>query len=141
MSGERNIILDAFKSALENISTANGYNTAAGSHVSRDLKAYENTPMKPALFVTSEVESLTREDQRISEATWGITVVGYIDRKIEPSEEIENLIDDIKKAIFTDETLGGNVRWIDLTKIDQGVFENIGICEVGFTVYYEFEKP
>lgn len=105
---------------LKLILVAGGYNTNAGNQVNAGVRFFQDDQTFPILTVFSGqefVEKLTYNSYR-SERT--INIEGYVQDAATPTISVEELIEDIQRAIEQpDITLGGLVEVVDYTGIDE----------------------
>ncbi len=146
-------ILKAIDNAVANITTANGYNTtlAAHSYGYRDYSQINEFPSVYLLPGESQYVPLTNLEytsgtSRNSESGWIISVIGYVKSSTredkQMTEDIENLTEDLIKAVLEDHRLGlSYVAGIYLVSIARyiDVEQSIGITQVIFSIKYDFE--
>jgi len=143
VASRRKQILAALKSAIDNISTANGYNYDIGLN---SLKYHDLTQVPPDKFPAitylpgpSSYFPLTNEDYTSGGSYagidgWQIGVIGYLQVDSDVSQganvinAMEDLVEDIVRAVMADEQLG------------LSFVENIAIVQVIFSVKYDFPK-
>jgi len=105
---------------LSAISTGSGYNTDAGSQVYAGVRYFQDDSTFPLITVFSgdEIpEKLTYNRYRAERA---VNVECYVQDASTPTVSIEELIEDVQKAIeLPDTTLGGAVEVIDYAGISE----------------------
>ena len=130
MSTKRELILANLKTALEGITTGNGYSVTV-QEVSRTMKHWEKVSEFPVLYVVAGDERIAHHPGLQERAVWEVGIVGYVKSEDEKSEEVEKLVGDIKKIVMVDTTRGGHavactveaVRDINVVLSPYGVFE------------------
>jgi len=146
-------ILQTIDSTLANITTANGYNTDLAEH-SYGFKDYSQVNNFPSVFLLpgdSQYTPLTNQEYTAgsspnSESGWLISVVGYVKSSSREdkvlTQNMENLIDDIVKAMLSDHRLGlSYVVGVYLVSINSyiDVEQSIGIAQIIFSIKYDFQ--
>jgi len=111
---------DAIIARLRLILVSGGYNTNAGNQVNAGVRYFQDDQTFPIISVFSGqevIEKLTYNSYR-SERT--INIEAYVKDAATPTTSIEQLIEDIQRAIEQpDISLGGLVEVIDYTGIDE----------------------
>ena len=120
MSTIANDAFQAIIARLQAILISGGYNTDAGNQVYSGLRYFQDDSTFPILTVFSGeevVEKLTYNSYR-SERT--INIEGYVQDKSTPTASIEQLIEDVQRAIEQpDISLGGLVEVVDYTGVEE----------------------
>jgi len=136
------IASDAFQAILtrlEAILTAGGYNTNAGNQVNAGIRYFQDDSVFPIITVFSGpefIEKLTFNSYRCERT---VNVEGYVQDKATPTVSIEQLIEDVQRAIEqADITLGGIVEVVDYTGIDDIDPPDAGSDVAGVRITYTF---
>jgi len=159
VASRRKQILAALKSAIDNISTANGYNYDIGLN---SLKYHDLTQVPPDKFPAitylpgpSSYFPLTNEDYTSGGSYagidgWQIGVIGYLQVDSDVSQganvinAMEDLVEDIVRAVMADEQLGlsfvENCYLSAIVPSLDFLDQNIAIVQVIFSVKYDFPK-
>lgn len=126
-NSQRYIILEYLANTLfATITTGNGYNFTVMTK-ERGLKSVNELTddQFPALFVASADEkrkNATNKDfnSLMSVSVWGAVKESSSTLKIQA--QLDNLIEDVTKAIYTDPTQGGRVAFSDISEVitDEG---------------------
>lgn len=136
MSSRRLILLNII-SALENISIANGYNTDV-RYVSENLAVPSELSVSkfPALFAIDADEIFEGKNQITSKLE--IIINGYIKYSGDKNEKLDNLIDDVTKAVLSDRKRGCLANDTNILSIttDKGTDKKFGYFEMRFSVTY-----
>jgi hypothetical protein len=159
-TSKRQTILQAIETTLQGITVAGGYNNDIGaSQVSLKFRSYDDpaTTEFPQLIIVSGDSLYTaiapdRYTSGRSQQTldgWQIEVLGYVHVETDTADEglitqaLEDLVQDVLKAIFANEDLGlsyvchTGLRAI-LPYMD---FENnIGVVHIILEVKYDFKR-
>jgi len=156
VASKRRQILSALKSAIDDITTANGYNNdLQGNYL--DFVMYDAVKSYPAVtYIVGDSDySPLAYGQNAQYAAgsgynsvdgWDISVIGYVKADRDTSfsgtlsTAIEDLIEDILKAVLGDHTLGLSfVQNIYLVRILRDTVDEMhGICQIDFEVKYDF---
>ena len=146
-------ILQTIDSTLANITTANGYNSDLAAH-SYGFKDYSQVNSFPSVYLLpgdSQYTPLTNTEytagsSATNESGWLISVIGYVKSSNRVDEQLtqqmENLIEDIIKAMLSDHRLGlSYVVGVYLASVSSyiDIEQSIGIVQVIFTIKYDFE--
>jgi len=159
VSSKRRQILAALKAALDDISTANGYNYDVGLN---SLKYHDLTQVPPDRFPAityvpgpSRYHPLTHEDYTSGPSPasiegWRIGVLGYVkvDTDVTQGADVinalEDLVEDIVKAVLADPQLGlsfvENCYLSEVVPSLDFLDQNVAIVQVIFDVKYDFRK-
>lgn len=142
----REKILQDLKTALQNITIANGY-TLDISLVSRELKHWEETQRFPSLFVIDGDERIEwSTTENLNSAPFGIKVIGYVKKAKSQdgdlSQELNKLIRDFKVAALADLTRGGNCEIFEITLIttDKGTIYPFAAFEADIECKFEWRR-
>lgn len=127
MSSQRGTILNYLVATLlPTITISNGYNFNLAV-MERGLKSYAKMSNDefPAVFVSSADESRANVTGRDFQSVMTIYLIGMVKQNIDTLQiqnELDKLIEDVTKAIYTDVRLGNNVAYSDIKQIltDQG---------------------
>ncbi len=110
MSNQRETIIAAFRTFLDNISTSTGYNNTP--NVYREREHFENINSFPALFVEeTEPEAVERLSFNQYQGTIGLTIMGAV--RSTSKTAIHTLMEDVR--ICLDSTLN---TYREYTSID-----------------------
>lgn len=159
MASKRRQILEALKEALDNIKTVNGYNYNVGLN---SLKYHDLTQVPadqfpaityipgPARYFPLTNNDYTSGNSQASYDGWQVGVIGYIKTETDVNKgadvinALENLVEDIIKAVQADEQLGLSfVENCYLTSVIPSLDfldQNIAIVQVIFDIKYDFRK-
>ncbi len=148
MASKREQILQNVVSSLQTITTASGYNFDVVK-VSRKFLPYSKINEFPAVIIVAGPGRIQEHTNYENTEMFEIGVIGYIraDKDIENeglvSQDLEKLIQDIRKAITAD-VHRGHPDFVIMTwprRVDPYVDweQNIGICEVIFEVEYFYQ--
>jgi ABC-type iron transport system FetAB permease component len=123
-NSKRKTILNYLRdTVLPKIVTASGYNTSVQT-IQRGLKEIDALPVSgfPAVFVARSTEN--RENISIGgglfQSKMSVVIVGYVKNESGTSglmEQVDDLIEDVTKAIETDLTLGGKANWSEIKSV------------------------
>jgi hypothetical protein len=144
MSTKRELILANLETTLEGITTGNGYSVTV-QDVSRTMVHWEKVAEFPVLYVVSGDERIKHHPGLQERAVWEVGIVGYVKSEDQKSQEVENLVGDVKKIVMVDTTRGGNavactveaVRDINMVLSPYGIFE----VELSIIYHYEVSSP
>ena len=148
MSSSRENILQALETALEGITTANGYaNTVV--EVTRHFRHYSELNSFPALVIISGPGEIAELDGKrsIERETFSIGIRGYVKANRDTgwsgklSTALESLISDVRVCIANNRQLGLNyVFYTEVKTIDPYIDwkSNIGICDIVIEVNYKY---
>jgi len=100
----RRLIAEALLARIEEIKVASGYNTDAGLHVTYGKTASSDDDPKPSLALVSGA-SVVQDVNLELESTrrWVLAVSGLMDEDPTDPAKIEDLVADIKRALFRPE--------------------------------------
>lgn len=154
MPSKRRQILSAVKTKLQNITVANGYNhnlkkASYGFQMYNNVVEFPSCYMitYPAGYVPLTNEEYTSGGDRLGIDGWRIQIVGYVKTSLGEerlTDEQEDLIEDIVKAMLVDHTLGLSsfVNNCYLVEIDSSVDiqANVGVVVITFNIKYDFDK-
>jgi len=130
---------DAVITRLQAILVSGGYNTDAGGQVYNGVRFFQDDQIFPILTVFSGdevVEKLTYNDWRLERT---VNIEGYVKDATTPTTSLEQLIEDIQRAIEqSDTTMGGLVEMIDYTGVEEIDPPEAGSDIAGVRVTYLF---
>lgn len=144
-NSKRKLILNYIRDTVFSLITvANGYNFDVQTK-KRGLQPIDGLPVSsfPALFITSANE--TRNNITVNQYFGVIQalIIGYVSNSKGTDavqEDLDNLIEDLTKALETDRTLGGNAaKWLEMKSIsvddgDMGTFAAFAMAiEINYT--------
>jgi hypothetical protein len=145
-NSKRALILNALRdTVLPAITTGGGYNYTL-STISRGLGQIDSIPDSsyPAVFLgrsTETRENLTRNQYqgRVS-----VVIVGYVKADTAGAGAqlaLDNLIEDLTKALEQDRTQGGLAKWTEVKTIDtdDGDLDNLAACAITVEIVYVSE--
>lgn len=140
MSTKRELILTNLKTALEGITTGNGYSVTV-QDVSRTLVHWEKVAEFPDLYIIAGKEKITHLPGHYERCVWAIGIVGYVKSETEKSELVEGLIGDVKKIVVVDGTRGGNATSTLVDEADDVsiMLSPYGIFEIELSIVYHYE--
>ncbi|MBW1666716.1 MAG: hypothetical protein JRJ66_01455 [Deltaproteobacteria bacterium] len=141
MSSIRENIISNVISTLEAVSTANGYNYDLSGRVSRTLKHWEECSEFPQVFVMDGAESKVYGSNIMVDSTLEVVIRAYEHDQSDTSQKLNNLLEDIEKALCADHTRGGYaVNTIPLKiETDEGWLQPFGILEFRWSIFYQYE--
>jgi len=123
MASNRKVILGyLISTTLKIIDSNSGFNTTPQT-IARGIKEIDAIPDSsfPALYLArtkEDRENITRNQFRSSLTVYILGIVKNASGTSGLQDEIENLIEDVTKAIETDRTLGGNCKWLEIRGIE-----------------------
>ena len=112
----RESILAALKAVLEDIKTGNGY-TLSVAHVSRQWKQVEDISSQqlPAVLIIDDgPEEIEENTGDVADVSFIVSLIGYVEDHENPSTALNELDVAVKKAVATNETLGGLITLIEI---------------------------
>lgn len=129
---------------LQAILTASGFNTNAGNQVFKGERNFDDSDTFPALSVFSGPEEVTG-DGAFGQYDLARTLVieGWLSPAGDPADAVEDLIEDIQKALeLTDITLGSVGNSFDYAGIDYLDMPEGGssIAKVGLQYVFSYER-
>ncbi len=152
---KRTQILTKLDEQLTQISTANGYNNTLKYHT-RGFIDYNQLggaqfPATCLAVGSSSYTPLTNTGYTSGTALqsldgWLVSTIGYVKAATQEriGDAIEDMVEDILKAVFTDIHLGLNtfVRSVTLQQINSylDLEENVGVIEIIWAIKYDFER-
>lgn len=123
-SSKRKLILDNIATVLATIATGSGYNFTIGQ-VQRGLKAYTEVPEDkfPSLFIVGGDEDRRDETNLGFLSDMDVHIVGYVKGAdaadaVQLEQYVDNLIEDVTKALYVDHTRGGNAVYTEVQKVE-----------------------
>lgn len=140
----RNTVLDGFKSCLQNITTANGFNTNVLT-VERKFLFFDKVANYPSLMVLGGPE---RYDDELGPDTFSyltIRIIGYTKDTKEPEVASSALIGDVLKCLDNDSynSFKSKMRILDVDT-DEGMIhdlsEGIAMFVLSVEVLYKFAR-
>lgn len=143
MSTIARLAFEAIVARLETIQQAAGYNTDAGFQVYAGVRYFNDDETFPivAVFTGDEtVEKLTYNKYRSGRS---VNIEGYVKDDSTATVSIEQLIEDVQRAVESDdESLGGVVNVLDYTGIEEIEQPEAGsdIAGVRITYIFEFDR-
>jgi len=135
----RQLIITAFKTMMENITTANGYETEIGSSVFEWREYPVETTEMPAMIIRDTDEEISYPDHPESlDCRLTIELILF-ESGSTVGADLRKAIGDIIKAIGVDETFGGYIYFIEsmASSMVQEHQENI-IGDVIFTIVVRY---
>lgn len=128
----RSDIINSLVTALETITTDNGYNTNV-KKVAKFVLSYDQAKeLSPCLSVIEREETVRSQDETNVLYILSVGIAGYVKGTQLPdiSTAATGLIDDLKKVIYAPLNLGDYCRAVNLTSTDMDVYS---VPEVGST--------
>lgn len=137
-NSNRKRIIDNVVSTIAAITTGGGYNFSIGQ-CQRGFKHYNAVPedLFPSVYAAGADEDRKNSAQRTFTSSLMISVVGYVKTTDAANtaaleQDIDNLIEDITKALMVDVTRGGYAVTTELGEIntDKGAFTPYASVEI-----------
>ncbi|HYF53117.1 MAG TPA: hypothetical protein VEA41_02535 [Salinarimonas sp.] len=123
-NSNRKRILDNIASTLAAVTTGGGYNFTIGE-AKRGLKAFDSVPADkfPVCYVAGADEVRTNVTNTQFRSDLRVSVVGYVKAANAADDEaleqrLDNLIEDITKALMVDITRGGYATLTEIVEVD-----------------------
>jgi len=143
---KQELILQNLKTTLEAITAGDDYD-ATVNLVQRKSTVIQSLPTGdvPALFIIAGMEELQHDAGERIRAEFKIGIVGFIRASGEPGAQCLALIGDVKKAVETEWTRGGNasntmVLWSDNLGVSQEPLEGFEM-EIQVLYHYDTTSP
>jgi hypothetical protein len=146
-NSKRKTILNYLRdTTFAQISVANGYNTTPGI-IKRGLNEIDSPPdsMFPAIFINVTVENRENITKDKTLARLQVAIEGYVKNSTGVNGlqvDLDDLIEDITKALGQDRTLGGlTAKWLEIKNIksDQGDADSYGATLILVEIVYTTE--
>ena len=140
MTSTRENIIANVKSTLEAVATTNGYNYTLSGRVHRFLKHWDDCNEFPQVFVSDGEETKDYSENPIVDCFLTVVIRGYEHDTTDASTKINNLIEDIEKALAVDYTRGGyavNTTPVSIAT-DEGWLTPHGLFEYRFEIFYQY---
>lgn len=141
MSSKREQIVANVVTTLAAVAKANGYNYDLAGKVSRVLKHWQECGEYPQVFVVDGTERKEYGNNVMVECFLEVIVRGYEHDAEDASAKINNLLQDVEKALCVDHTRGGsavNTAPVSV-QTDEGWLAPYGIFEYRFEILYQYE--
>ena len=146
-NSKRQNILNALRdTVLPVITIANGYNFDVGE-IERGIRQIDALPDSkfPAIYIARTDEERSNLTGNQFQATLNAILVGYVKNSTGidgAQEDLDDLIEDITKAIETDRTLGvSGVKWTEIVGVatDDGDLQTLAGCAITVKIEYVSE--
>lgn len=146
MSKRQDILNRLRDNVLAAIATGSGYNFTVGS-VERGLREIDALPDSkfPCIYIARTTEDRENLTQNQIKASLQVVIVGYVKNSTGVEgcqEDIDDLIEDITKAIERDRTLGTtDVKWCEIKRVvtDEGDMQSLAGCAITLEIVYVSE--
>jgi hypothetical protein len=145
-NSKRKTILDYLvATTLAQITTGGGYNFTVQT-LARGFQEIDSMPDSkfPAVFVGRADEERDNITVNQFKARMQTVIVGYVKNSGGVNgtlAQLDNLIEDITKALETDRKLGGNAKWLEIksVKTDDGDYAPLAACAIIVEIVYVTE--
>jgi hypothetical protein len=145
-NSKRALIINAIRdTVLPAITTAGGYNYNLTT-ISRGLQQIDAVPDSsyPAVFLGRSTEVRQNLTRIQFEGRISLIIVGYVKADTAGNgaqAALDNLIEDLTKALEQDRTQGGLAKWTEIKTIDtdDGDLENLAACAITAEIVYVSE--
>ena len=141
----REMILDAYKATLQNITIAKGFNNTVSRVVRKMLSWDDPTVSFPILMLLGGNETFEDEFGEKAHSQFSIKIRGYTKDMDEPEEELNSLIKDVLKVLEnkTYNTYHSSFRPISVDT-DEGWLnsesEGVAMFEITILQRYRFDR-
>ncbi len=123
-NSKRKTILDYLRDTTLDeavITTGNGYNNTIGI-TRRGMEAIDQLPDSsfPVLFITATRSTRQNLSKICIQAKMQVIIECYVKREGDTNalqSDLDNLIEDVTKALYQDQTLNGNADWLEVLEI------------------------
>jgi len=143
-NSKRKTVLNYLRDTVfKGISVAGGYNFDVVD-VERGIREVDSLPNSsfPAIFISKTVEHRKNITVNQFHGMIDIIVFGIVKKRTSSlvglQEDLDDLIEDITKALEADRTFGNRVKWMEITGIetDDGDRDPFAVCAVTVSLVY-----
>ena len=136
----KQIIENIMLTLAENISGDDYNNSINEKNVSNQTKKWDECPTYPYICVNASVERKEGQRESLMYSYMEVLIYLYVQDGTDASSKLEDLIQDVEKAMYIDETRGALAVNTVATGIDtdNGWLQPYGMAEFTFEVQYRY---